>query len=38
MRREEADVRAAFGESYARYAAVTPPFIPRIGGAATSHP
>jgi protein-S-isoprenylcysteine O-methyltransferase Ste14 len=37
-RREEADVRAAFGESYARYAAVTAPFIPRIRGAATSHP
>ena len=30
-RREEREVRAAFGELYARYAAVTPPFIPRAG-------
>jgi len=32
-RREEAQVRATFGELYARYAAVTPGFIPRIKGA-----
>src|SRR5262245_36137046 len=31
-RREEREVRAAFGELYARYAAVTPAFIPRAGG------
>ena len=29
-RREEAEVGKAFGESYARYAAVTPAFIPRL--------
>jgi protein-S-isoprenylcysteine O-methyltransferase Ste14 len=28
-RREEAEVRAAFGDAYARYAAVTPAFLPR---------
>jgi len=32
-RREEAQVRATFGELYARYAAVTPGFIPGIKGA-----
>lgn len=30
-RREEAEVRKAFGEAYARYAAVTPAFFPRFG-------
>lgn len=29
-RTEEAEVRAAFGEQYARYAAVTPAFFPRL--------
>jgi protein-S-isoprenylcysteine O-methyltransferase Ste14 len=29
-RREEREVRAEFGEAYARYAAVTPAFIPRL--------
>jgi protein-S-isoprenylcysteine O-methyltransferase Ste14 len=33
-RREEIEVRAAFGDSYTRYAAVTPAFIPRIKGPA----
>jgi len=33
-RREEREVRAEFGETYARYAAVTPAFIPRLRGAA----
>jgi methanethiol S-methyltransferase len=31
-RREERDVRAQFGSAYARYAAVIPPFIPRLHG------
>jgi protein-S-isoprenylcysteine O-methyltransferase Ste14 len=30
-RREELDARAAFGDAYARYAAVTPAFLPRVG-------
>jgi protein-S-isoprenylcysteine O-methyltransferase Ste14 len=30
-RREEAEARQAFGEAYARYAAVTPAFFPRLG-------
>ncbi len=30
-RREEREVQAAFGETYVRYAAVTPAFIPRLG-------
>lgn len=34
-RREEAEVRATFGETYARYAAVTPAFVPRIKGVTT---
>jgi methanethiol S-methyltransferase len=29
-RREEAEVRATLGDAYARYAAVTPAFIPRV--------
>jgi methanethiol S-methyltransferase len=29
-RREEAEVRAMFGPAYARYAAVTPAFVPRL--------
>jgi protein-S-isoprenylcysteine O-methyltransferase Ste14 len=33
-RREEGEVRAEFGETYARYAAATPAFIPRLRGAA----
>jgi protein-S-isoprenylcysteine O-methyltransferase Ste14 len=33
-RREEREVRAEFGETYARYAAATPAFIPRLRGAA----
>jgi methanethiol S-methyltransferase len=44
-RREEEEVRATFGEAYARYAAATPAFIPRVKGAAgrrtdarSSHP
>jgi protein-S-isoprenylcysteine O-methyltransferase Ste14 len=32
--REEREVRAEFGETYARYAATTPAFIPRLRGAA----
>jgi protein-S-isoprenylcysteine O-methyltransferase Ste14 len=32
-RREEREVRAEFGETYARYAATTPAFIPRLPGA-----
>lgn len=32
-RREEREVRAEFGEAYARYAAVTPAFFPRLSGA-----
>lgn len=31
-RREEREAAAAFGEAYARYAAITPGFIPRFGG------
>ena len=31
-RREEQEVLAEFGEEYARYAAVTPAFLPRFGG------
>jgi len=34
-RREEREVAAEFGEKYERYAAVTPGFIPRFGGART---
>ncbi len=34
VRREEREVREEFGEAYARYAAVTPAFIPRFKGAA----
>ena len=33
-RREEREVRAEFGETYARYAATTPAFIPRLRGTA----
>ena len=29
-RQEERDVHAEFGEAYARYAAVTPAFVPRL--------
>ena len=29
-RREEQEVRATFGDVYARYAAVTPAFVPRF--------
>ena len=29
-KREEQEVRAAFGDVYARYAAVTPAFFPRF--------
>ena len=32
-RREEREVRAEFGETYARYAATTPAFVPRLSGA-----
>ncbi len=32
-RREEREVLAEFGEEYARYAAITPAFFPRFGGA-----
>ncbi len=32
-RREEREVRAELGETYARYAATTPVFIPRLPGA-----
>ena len=31
-RREERDALAAFGDEYARYAATTPAFFPRLGG------
>jgi methanethiol S-methyltransferase len=31
-RREEREVRAVFGEEYARYAQRTPAFLPRLGG------
>jgi len=31
-RREEREVHAEFGETHARYAAVTRPFIPRLRG------
>jgi protein-S-isoprenylcysteine O-methyltransferase Ste14 len=37
-RREEADVRAAFGDAYDRYAAVTPAFVPRGRRPAVAHP
>ncbi|GIW07468.1 MAG: hypothetical protein KatS3mg060_2273 [Dehalococcoidia bacterium] len=30
-KREEREVLAAFGDEYARYAAVTPAFVPRFG-------
>jgi protein-S-isoprenylcysteine O-methyltransferase Ste14 len=30
--REERDARAEFGDAYARYAAITPAFFPRVGG------
>jgi methanethiol S-methyltransferase len=33
-RREEAEVRATLGPAYARYAAVTPAYIPRLRPAA----
>jgi len=33
-RREEHEVLAEFGEVYARYAAATPTFFPRLGRAA----
>jgi protein-S-isoprenylcysteine O-methyltransferase Ste14 len=36
-RREEAEVRAAFGPAYARYAAVTPAYIPRLRLPAARH-
>jgi protein-S-isoprenylcysteine O-methyltransferase Ste14 len=36
-RREEREVRAEFGETYARYAATTPAFIPRLRGGAPRH-
>ena len=36
-RREEREVRAAFGDVYTRYAARTPAFIPRVRGAAPRH-
>ena len=29
-RQEEREVRAEFGEAYARYAATTPAFVPRL--------
>ena len=29
-RREEREVREAFGDTYARYAAATPAFVPRL--------
>ena len=29
-KREEREVRATFGDAYARYAAVTPAFVPRF--------
>lgn len=31
-RREEREALVAFGEAYARYAAATPRFVPRLGG------
>jgi methanethiol S-methyltransferase len=34
-RREECEVRAEFGEAYARYTAATPAFIPCVSWAAT---
>ena len=34
-RREEREVRAEFGEAYARYAAATPAFIPRVRAVAS---
>jgi protein-S-isoprenylcysteine O-methyltransferase Ste14 len=34
-RQEEREVLAEFGEAYARYAATTPAFFPRLGGTAT---
>jgi methanethiol S-methyltransferase len=37
-RREEEEVLATFGEAYARYAAVTPAFVPHIKGAAGPRP
>ena len=30
-RREERDAEAEFGDEYRRYAARTPPFLPRLG-------
>lgn len=36
--REEQDARMEFGETYARYAAVTPAFFPRLGRALQSRP
>jgi protein-S-isoprenylcysteine O-methyltransferase Ste14 len=36
-RREERDVATEFGEHYARYAARTPRFIPRIGSRSATH-
>jgi protein-S-isoprenylcysteine O-methyltransferase Ste14 len=35
-RQEERDVRAEFGEDYDRYAATTPAWFPRLGGAGTA--
>jgi protein-S-isoprenylcysteine O-methyltransferase Ste14 len=35
-RQEERDVRAEFGEDYDRYAASTPAWFPRLGGAGTA--
>lgn len=36
-RREEREVAAEFGQGYARYAALTPAFIPRLGARAKTH-
>jgi len=36
-RQEERDVRAEFGEAYDRYAARTPAWFPRLGGAGSAH-
>jgi len=37
-RREEREVRKEFGETYARYAANTPAFFPRLGRVARQKP
>jgi len=34
---EEREVRVEFGEAYDRYAARTPAWFPRLGGASTAH-